>query len=114
MPRRRSLSRCAVKPRIDEPSKVRLSQLLSEELLVVIEHVQAAFEVAEQHGHGLDALLVGQVLEALFLDLVQTRRGSCAAPSPSDSVLPVRRRKVPENCAVQWTWISFSLLRVAP
>ena len=32
--------------------------------------MQAAFEVAEQHGDGLDALLVGEVLEPLFLDLV--------------------------------------------
>src|SRR5205823_3287226 len=29
IPRRRSLSFCAVKPRMDEPSKVRLSQLFS-------------------------------------------------------------------------------------
>src|ERR1039457_3824301 len=101
MPRRRSLSRCAVKPRMDDPSKVRLSQLLirnfrsetedirrsavkrapvdaqaqialalrseaadgrsvegevvpavDQELLVVVEHVQPAFEIAEEHGHG--------------------------------------------------------------
>ena len=32
--------------------------------------MEAAFEVAEQDRDGLDALLVGQVLEALFLDLV--------------------------------------------
>jgi hypothetical protein len=31
--------------------------------------VQAAFEVAEEHGDGLDALLVGQVLQR-FADLV--------------------------------------------
>src|SRR5690242_5232233 len=31
---------------------------LEQELLVVIEHVQPAFEVAEQHGDGLDPLLV--------------------------------------------------------
>ncbi len=43
---------------------------LDQELLVVVEHVQAAFEVAEQHGDGLDPLLVGQVLQALFLNLV--------------------------------------------
>ena len=82
---------------------------LDQELLVVVEHVQPAFEVAEEHGHGLDALFVGQILQPLFLDLVDGRRGSCAAPSPSDSVLPVRRRRVPGNCAVRWTWISFSL-----
>ncbi len=44
---------------------------LEQELLVVVEHVQAAFEVAEQHGDRLDALLVGQVLQALLLDLMQ-------------------------------------------
>ena len=55
---------------------------LEQEFLVVIEHVQAAFEVAEQHGDGLDALLVGQVLEALFADILEMRRDSCAAPSP--------------------------------
>jgi hypothetical protein len=41
-----------------------------QELLVVVEQVQAAFEVAEKHGDGLDALGVGQVLEALFADFV--------------------------------------------
>ena len=56
---------------------------LEQKLLVVVEHVQAAFEVAEEHGHGLDALLVGQILEALFLNLVERRRASCAAPLAS-------------------------------
>jgi len=32
--------------------------------------MQPAFEVAEQHGNGLDALLVGKVLYALLLNLV--------------------------------------------
>ncbi len=32
---------------------------LQQELLVVVEHVQPAFEIAEEHGHGLDPLLVG-------------------------------------------------------
>ena len=32
--------------------------------------MQAAFEVAEEHGHGLDALFVGEILEPLFLNLV--------------------------------------------
>src|SRR5260370_41773309 len=41
-----------------------------QKLLVVIEHVQAAFEVAEQHGHGFDALFIRQILEAFFLNLV--------------------------------------------
>ena len=43
---------------------------LEQEFLVVVEHVQAAFEVAEQHRHGLDALLVGEILQPFFLDLV--------------------------------------------
>ena len=43
---------------------------LDQKLLVVIEHVQPAFEIAEEHGHGLDPLLVGQILQPLFLDLV--------------------------------------------
>ena len=34
--------------------------------------MQTAFEVAEQHGQGLDALLVGQVLQPLFLNLVRS------------------------------------------
>ena len=79
MPRRRSLSRCAVNPRIEEPSKVRLSSALEQKFLVVVQHVQAAFEIAEQHGHGLDALFVGQVLEPLFLNLIEATRLSCAA-----------------------------------
>ena len=41
-----------------------------QKLLVVIEQVEAAFEIGEQHRHGLDALFVGQVFEAFFADLV--------------------------------------------
>ncbi len=44
---------------------------LDHELLVVVEHVQAAFEVAEHDGDGLDPLIVGQILDALFLQLVR-------------------------------------------
>jgi len=36
-------------------------------------------QIAEEHGHGLSALVVS-VFEELFLDLVQ-ERGSCAAPA---------------------------------
>ena len=43
---------------------------LQQELLVVVEHVQAAFEVAEEHGDGLDALLTGEIREALLLELL--------------------------------------------
>src|SRR6267378_3183621 len=43
---------------------------LDQKLLVVIEHVQAAFEIAEQDGHRLDALFIRQILEAFFLNLV--------------------------------------------
>jgi len=32
--------------------------------------VEAALKVREQNGHGLDALFVGEVFEALFLNLV--------------------------------------------
>ena len=50
---------------------------LHQELLVVVQHVQPAFEVAEQHRNRLDAALVGQVLETLFLDDI----GSNALPA---------------------------------
>ena len=40
-------------------------------LLVVVEQVQAAFKVTEEHGHGLDPLLVGQVLQPFLANLVQ-------------------------------------------
>ena len=76
---------------------------LQQKFLVVVEHVQAAFEVAEHDGHGLDALLVGQILQPLFLNFVEERRGPGAASSPSDSSLPVRRRGSPENSAIQLT-----------
>ena len=46
---------------------------LDQKLLVVIEHVEAAFEIAKEDRDGLDALLVGQVLEALLLNLVHGR-----------------------------------------
>src|ERR1051325_5313466 len=39
---------------------------LQQELLVVIEHMQTAFQIAEHHRHSLDSLLVGQVLQPLF------------------------------------------------
>ena len=42
---------------------------LDEQLLVVIEHVQAAFQIAEQNGHGFDAFLVREVFQAFFLNL---------------------------------------------
>ena len=41
------ISLCAEKPRIDEPSKVRLSADLQQKFLVIVQHVQAAFEVAK-------------------------------------------------------------------
>src|SRR5207248_8037508 len=46
---------------------------LDKKFLIVIEHVEAAFQVAEQDRDGLNALLVGEVLEALFLNLVHGR-----------------------------------------
>ena len=42
-----------------------------QELLVVVEHVQAAFEIAEEHGHRLDARLVGEIPQALLLQRAQ-------------------------------------------
>ena len=41
-----------------------------EELLVVVEQVEAALKVREQYRHGLDALFVGEVFEAFLADLV--------------------------------------------
>lgn len=40
------------------------------ELFVVIEHVQAAFEVAEEDGDGLDALFGAEIFEAFFLNFM--------------------------------------------
>jgi len=34
--------------------------------------VQAAFQVAEQHRHGLDPLFVRQIFNALFLNFVRS------------------------------------------
>src|SRR3954451_14508819 len=45
---------------------------LQQKLFVVVEHVQAAFEVAEEHSDGLNALFIGEIFEALFLDLVRS------------------------------------------
>jgi murein endopeptidase len=41
-----------------------------QELLVVVEQVEAAFEVGEEHSYGLDPLLVGQVLQPLLANLM--------------------------------------------
>ena len=48
---------------------------LQEELLVVVEHVEAALEVGEADGHRLDALLVGQVLHPRVADLARVLAG---------------------------------------
>ena len=48
---------------------------LDQEFLVVVEHVQAAFQVAKAHRHRLDALLVGQVAQALLGQLIHGRTG---------------------------------------
>src|SRR6185503_2055238 len=42
-----------------------------EELLVVIEHVEPAFEIGEAHGDGFDPLLALEVRDALLPDLVR-------------------------------------------
>ena len=43
---------------------------LEQELLVVVQHVQPAFEVGKADRHRLDPLLVGQILHPLLADLV--------------------------------------------
>ncbi len=75
--------------------------VLDEPLLVVIEHVQPAFEIAEQQRHGLDALLVRQVLEAFFLNLADRNALASAAPWRADSGLRARRKAVLESFAIQ-------------
>src|SRR2546423_7351514 len=40
---------------------------LEQEFLIVVEHVQTAFKIAEEHGDSLNPLLVSQVFEPLFL-----------------------------------------------
>ena len=59
-----------MKPRIERAVEGEVVVALDQELLVVVQHVQPAFEIAEEHGHRLDALLVGQILEPLFAELV--------------------------------------------
>src|SRR5579872_106498 len=46
---------------------------LEQELLVIVEHVQAAFEIAEEDGDGLDAFLVAEILCPLFPNFVRGR-----------------------------------------
>jgi hypothetical protein len=48
---------------------------LQQELLVVVQHVETAFEVGEAHGHRLDALLVAEVLDPLLPDLAGVLAG---------------------------------------
>ena len=62
---------------------------LDDEFLVVVEHVQTAFKVAEENGDGLNALLVGEVLEPFLPDLDPEEHDSSAALSPSGSTLRV-------------------------
>ena len=52
------------------PVKRHVVPTLDQPLLVVVEHVQTAFEVAEQQSHSLDSFLVGQVFETLLLNLI--------------------------------------------
>ena len=78
-----------------------------QKLLVVVEQVQAALKVGEQHGHGLDALLVGQVLQPLFANLVGRHAVGAVGLGFQVQFLPAPRRRELENCGTQWTWISF-------
>src|SRR5262249_52405980 len=48
---------------------------LYQEFFVIVQHVKPAFEIAKEDGHGLDSLLVGQVLKPLLLDLVRCDPG---------------------------------------
>src|SRR4029077_17469868 len=43
---------------------------LDQEFLVVVQHVQPAFQVAEKDGHSLNTLLIRKVLDSLFLNPV--------------------------------------------
>jgi len=43
---------------------------MDQKFLIVVEHMQSTFEVAEEHGDSLDALLVRQILQTGFLNLV--------------------------------------------
>jgi len=44
---------------------------LHQKLLVVVQHVQPAFDVAEEHRDRFDALFIGQVLESFLLNFVR-------------------------------------------
>src|SRR6267142_1916417 len=61
-PRRKTADRRAVKSEV--------VPALDQELLVVVEHVETTFKVAEQDSDGLDALFVGEILQARFLYFV--------------------------------------------
>src|SRR5579871_3685994 len=41
-----------------------------QEFFVIVQHVQTAFKIAEEHGDGLDPFFIGQVFQPLFLDFV--------------------------------------------
>jgi len=61
------------KPADRRPVKGEVLVGAEQELLIVIEQVKAAFEVAEQHSDGLDPLFIGQVFQPLLADLVGRR-----------------------------------------
>lgn len=44
---------------------------LDQKFLVIVQHVQTAFEVAEQYCHRFNPLFVGQILQPLILNFVQ-------------------------------------------
>jgi hypothetical protein len=52
------------------PVEGKIVPTLKQELFVVVQHVQAAFQIAEQNSHGFDSFLVRQVLETSFPHLV--------------------------------------------
>ncbi len=53
------------------PIEREIVEALHQKLLVVIQHVEAALQIAEQNRDRLNSLLIGQVLQPLFLNLVE-------------------------------------------
>ena len=58
------------KPANGRTVKGKVVPTFDEKLLVIIEHVQAAFQIAEKHRHGFDSFLLRQILQALFPHLL--------------------------------------------
>src|SRR4051812_43458670 len=50
--------------------KSKIVPTLDQKLLVVVQHMQTTFKIAEQYGYGFDPFLVSEILEPFFLDKV--------------------------------------------